>query len=355
MIFRLLAILLALITPIGVYSQVGEITFIDGEVELVRDEEVLTEQDIAVGDEIENYDQIHTGPDGQVIIMLTSHRSPKGEIHIASNTTFIFDFNKVRKDDITTLSLITGSMALKVQKLGANQKFRVQTEAVAMGVRGTEFAVETSPSEDVLITCSDGNVACRDEESKRVLDAQPGQVVEKRSSEEITAVPVALVDLQSFRKRWLAERISAFKPNALRVIRFYARRYDDLYNRFNAEYEALMAKRAVLEKWIREDRENRVGSRIELLREKKQIIGDLFRMRRILFIFERVYHRLLELHRYFEEGYGQGEIAPGLSTAEFFSRFLNQREDLAAKVRKVRYIMKLYAKRNEGNFPTSLF
>jgi hypothetical protein len=352
---RLLAILLSLITSLGAYSQMGEITFIDGEVELVRNEETLTEQDLTIGDEIENYDQINTGPDGQVIVNVTSRRTPDAEIHIASNTTFIFDINKVKNDDITTLSLITGSLSLNVQKLGSNQKFRVQTEAVTMGVRGTEFAVETSPSADVLITCSNGNVACRDEDSKRVIDAQPGQVVEKRSSEEIAAVPVALTDLQGYRKRWLDERISAFKPNALRVIKFYARQYDDLYNRFNAEYDALMAERDVLEKWIREDRENRLGGRIQMMQEKKQIIGNLFRVRRILFVFEKVYYRLLELHRYFQEGYGQGEIAPGLTTAEFFRGFLSQREDLAAKVRKVRYIMKLYAKRNDGNFPTSLF
>jgi hypothetical protein len=63
----------------------------------------------------------------------------------------------------------------------------------------------------------------------------------------------------------------------------------------------------------------------------------------------------LELHRYYEEGYGQGEIAPGLSTAEFFNRFLSRQKELAAKIRRIRYIMKLYAKRNAGSFPTSLF
>ena len=352
---RLLMFLFCISATFSIHGQIGEISFISGEVELVRDEEVLTEGDMTIGDEIENYDQIRTGEDGQVIINLTSSRNPDAEIYIASNTTFFVDVNKIKRNEITTLSLITGSLGLKVQKLGVNQRFRVQTEAVTMGVRGTEFSVETAPSADVLVTCSDGNVACRDEDSRREIDARPGTAVEKRSNEDMVSIPVALSDLQTFRKKWLTERISAFKPNALRVIRFYASRYDDLYNKFNAEYEALMLKTAILDKWVSEDRENLLGSRIQIMREKKQVIGNLFRIRRILFVFERVYHRLSELHRYFEEGYGEGEVKPGLSTAEFFRGFLNQQQDLSNKVRKVRYIMKLYAKRNEGSFPTSQF
>ncbi len=352
---RLLMFLFCISATFSIHGQIGEISFISGEVELVRDEEVLTEGDMTIGDEIENYDQIRTGEDGQVIINLTASRNPDAEITIASNTTFFVDVNKIKGNEITTLSLITGSLGLKVQKLGANQRFRVQTEAVTMGVRGTEFSVETAPAADVLVTCSDGNVACRAEDSRRELEARPGTVVEKRLSEDMVSIPVALSDLQAFRKKWVAERISVFKPNALRVIRFYARKYDDLYNKFNTEYEALILKTAILDKWASEDNENRLGSKIQILREKKQIIGNLFRIRRVLFLFERVYHRLSELHRYFEEGYGAGEVSPGLSTAEFFRGFLSQRQDLSNKVRKVRYIMKLYAKRNGGSFPTSQF
>ncbi len=353
--YQLLAFVLCVFASFYTYGQIGEISFISGEVELIRDEEVLTENELTIGHEIENYDQILTASDGQLIINLTSARNPDAEIHIAPNTTFVIDVNRIRGNETTTLSLITGSLGLKVQKLGGNQRFHVQSEAATMGVRGTEFSVETSPAGDVLVTCSDGAVACRDEESRREIDARPGTVVEKRSDGDMVSIPVSLSGLRNFRKEWLAERISAFKPNALRVVRFYARRYDDLYNRFNAEYEALLLKTAILDKWTGEDREDRLGSRIQIMREKKQIIGYLFRIQRILFVFERVYHRLLELHRYFEEGYGEGEVKPGLSTSEFFRRFLNQRQDLSTKVRKVRYIMKLYAKRNEGSFPTSQF
>jgi hypothetical protein len=338
-----------------IFGGIGEINFISGGVEIVRDEEVLTEEDLFIGDEIENYDQIQTGSDGQLIIDLTSTRSADTEIHVSPNTLFVIDLNKVERKQTTTLNLITGSLGLKVQKLGGNQGFHVKTEKTAMGVRGTEFSVETSPAADVLVTCSEGSVVCRDEETGGEAEAMPGSVVEKRMDADIRSIPVAVSDLESYRRDWFAERIRAFKPNALRVIKFYARRYDELYNRFNAEYEALMMEMAILKKWIQEDREGRMGSKIQIMKEKKQIVGYIFRIREVFFIFERVYHRLLELYSYFQQGYGIGEIRPGLTTAEFYRRFMAQSKDLAQKARKVRYIMKLYAKRNEGNLPLSRF
>ncbi len=81
---RLLMFLFCISATFSIHGQIGEISFISGEVELVRNEEVLTEGDMTIGDEIENYDQIRTGEDGQVIINLTASRNPDAEITIAS-------------------------------------------------------------------------------------------------------------------------------------------------------------------------------------------------------------------------------------------------------------------------------
>ena len=56
---QLLMFLLCFAATFCIYGQIGEISFISGKVELVRDEEVLTEGDMTIGDEIENYDQIN--------------------------------------------------------------------------------------------------------------------------------------------------------------------------------------------------------------------------------------------------------------------------------------------------------
>ncbi len=349
------AALLAMSLPMLLCAGIGEITFIEGTVEIARNGGVIDEMDLDVGSEIDNFDQIRTGDDGQLFILIESDRSPETEIHISQNTVFTIELNRIESKETTTLQLITGSLALKIGKLSGNQRFNVTTEAAAMGVRGTSFLVQTSPASDVLVACEEGRVSCVDEDSGRAVDAQPGQIVEKRSGDLFRAVPVAVSDLATFRREWLTERIEAFKPNALKVLRLYAVRYDELSKRFYSEYEALMARSAVLDKWIQEDREGTIGSRIELMREKKQIVGHLFRIRGILFIFERIYFRLLELYSYFEQGYGQGQIHSGLSAAEFFESFNAQRADLHEKIVRVRYVMKLYALRNEGVFPLSRF
>jgi hypothetical protein len=197
-------------------------------------------------------------------------------------------------------------------------------------------------------------VSCIDD-SGTELFAEPGTVVEKRPGELFRAVPVAVSSLQQFRREWNAERIEAFRANALRAIGFYARRYDALKERFDAAYARLEAEREVLRKWYDEDRQDRVGGTMDGLREKKRLIAPLLELRKVLYMFERTYFRLVELQDYYRQGYGQGEIQPGVSSAAFFGRFEREREELGRKMAEIRYVTKLYARRNGGQFPTDLF
>ena len=247
--------------------------------------------------------------------------------------------------------MMAGSIGFSVKKLTGSQEFFVRTESVALGVRGTKFEIGTSPAGDILVTCDEGSVVCYDPEEDRAIIAEPGTIVEKRPDELFRAVPIAVSSLEAFKQEWIAERISAFKANALKVIRNYAVRYDVLNKSFNEEYEALMTQGDILNKWYQEDKAGETGSRIETMQEKKEIINHLFRIRGVLFIFERVYFRLWELYAYFQEGYGRGEITPGVTTDAFFKTFAAERADLSKKMGRIRYIIKLYAKRNDGSVP----
>jgi hypothetical protein len=165
---------------------------------------------------------------------------------------------------------------------------------------------------------------------------------------------VAVSDLETFRRDWYADRLEVFKANALRAIKFYAGRYTQLKSRFDSAYADLQGNTQILGKWYAEDRRGQIGGRMESLREKKELIGELLELRKILYIFERVYFRLIELEDYYREGYGRGQIEPGLSSAAFFNRFDREKQELGEKMAELRYITKLYAKRNDGNFPTDL-
>jgi hypothetical protein len=91
---------------------------------------------------------------------------------------------------------------------------------------------------------------------------------------------------------------------------------------------------------------------MEMLREKKRLIGYILQLRRILFVFERFYFRLAELEDYYRQGYGQGTLEGPLTSQAFFDAFDRDRQVLARRMAEVRYVIKLYAKRNEGAFPT---
>jgi hypothetical protein len=329
-------------------QQVGEILFLDGEVEVLRDEQTLS--DLGIGDAIENLDRIRTGRNGQVTMAITAGYGAPCEIRVAPATAFYVEIDRLERRSTTTVGLLTGSVGLKVQRLSGNRDLSVRTETTALGVRGTTFEVATSPAGDVLVTTSEGSVACTEEEKGVELLAEPGQAVELRG-EAFRTVPVAVSSVEQFQREWVADRVEAFRANALRVTRAYAQRYDRLVGEFNDAYADLMRNAAVLAKWAREERDGAAGSPMEAMREKRALVGALLRLRKTLFVFERVYYRLNELEGYYTQGIGRGDLRPGLPAAQFWRRFAEESRDLAAKMARVRAVVRMYARRNDGQFP----
>ncbi len=331
-----------------IYSEDGVITYMSGNIELMRDGDFYDQYDLYVGFEIENFDQITTGSNGELWIELTSLSGSESELKISSGTTFYIEMSKIDDQDTTTIGMITGSLFYSVQKLLGTEQYEIETDAATMGVRGTSFGVQISVAGDVLITCEEGRVACYDPDGGPEYFAEPGNVVERQADATFRSIPVAISDIESFRSGWITERISAFKANALRVIQQFAARYKELRNEFNTEFEALMTETTVLNKWFSEHEDGEMGSRMERMRERREIIGHLFKLKRILFIFERIYYRLLELRSYHEEGFGRGALADGTTTTQFFNMLENEKRELARRVAMVRFVMKLYTERSDA-------
>ena len=109
-------------------DQVGEIVFVDGRVEILRNEATLTEADLDVGAPIENLDRVTTGADAQVTIAITAASGAPAEIRVAPRTTFYVEIEQMERRSTTTLGLMTGSIGLKVQKLGGNRDLAVRTD-----------------------------------------------------------------------------------------------------------------------------------------------------------------------------------------------------------------------------------
>jgi len=351
--FALALVLLAGL-PAAAQAEIGAIAYMEEGVEIDRNRETIPAWDVFIGMGVENYDLMRTDGTGYAEVELDSPRSAPSIVKISPNTSFYFEMNKIGRDDTTTIGLITGSLSVKVAKLSGRQSVEVATESALMGVRGTDFDVTLSPGGDILVTAEEGRVSCIDDSGEELF-AEPGRVVEKRPGELFREVPVAVSDLETFQREWYADRLEVFKANALGAIKFYAGRYMRLKSRFDSAYGDLQGNTQILRKWYEEDRHGRMGGRMESMREKKELIGELMELRKILYMFERVYFRLIELEGYYREGYGRGQIEQGLSSAAFFNRFNREKRELGEKMAELRYITKLYAKRNNGNFPTDLF
>ncbi len=348
-------LLISCLTPLNqLFAEeiIGEIVYLEDEIEITRNSVALDYVDI--GTTIENFDLLTTGEYGLAEIVLTTEDSPDTTIKVSPNTTFYFELNQLKQGNKTTLGMISGSVSMKVQKMSRSQAFEVRTESATMGVRGTSFTVTTTVAGDLLITCEEGQVSCRDEGDTELF-AVPGKAVEKRTDEIFRAIPVAVSDLPTFKDNWYAERLSVFRSNALKALRGYAVRYLTLTENFNQAYSKLYRNEEIISKWFKEDSNGTMGSTMENMREKKKLIGDLLRLRRVLFIFERVYFRLQELKSYYDQGYGRGTIKAGLTADAFFRRFERDKDELGRKMARIRYITKLYSIRNNGSFPTDAF
>jgi hypothetical protein len=346
LVFGLLASLCA---PAGAQDRLGQITYLENQLTVVRNNRTLDSSGVEIGMEVQNLDLLKTGRTGYAEVGLDDPQS--ATIKLSPGTTFYLERSAVGRGRRTSIGAITGSITVKVQKLAASQQVQVASESALMGVRGTTFEVTLSPTGDLLVSCSEGEVVCR-EESGAQISAVPGTVVSQPAGEVFRSQPVAVSDLDRFRQEWYAERLEVFKANPLKAIRFYALRYAALRDRFNRAYAALARERQVLEKWYDEDRRGQVGGNMEILREKRRIIAHLLELRKVLFVFERIHFRLSELEEYWRQGYGEGTLEGSLTTRAFFQALDRDREVLERRMAEVRYLTKLYARRNQGAFPT---
>ena len=329
-------------------GKLGSVAYLEGDVSMVRDGAPV--DNLAIGSDLQNFDLVRTGSDGLAELDVNSPQSPRVTIKVSADTQFSVEISAVEGKQQTTLGIIGGSISLKASRLAGTQALSVKTDSAVMGVRGTQFDVTAPPTGDLLVTCDEGEVVVTDDQGKE-LHAIPGTVVEKRPAELYRALPVAVSGLEKFRGQWVAERGQALERNALRLIQANARLYDRLVAELNAGDAELASHRDIIDKWAGEDRRARIGQRAEVIRERRQVGAILVRLRRVQFQLERVSFRLARLMAYQARGIGTGTLDGGVTTAQFFERFANERAVVEEKLSRTRSVSKMYLKRNEGRLP----
>lgn len=344
-----------LLVALGAWANegpVGAVVYLEGSPVLVRSGRVMDDP-VDFGTQVLNYDQLSTAAADFAEVAIDASTGIDAVIRVHPASSFYFDISSLQQEQRGSVELLAGSVSLNVSRLIGNSELEVRTGGAVMGVRGTTFDVSLGVNGDLLVTATEGRVVCRDDDGA-TLFATPGQAVERRFDGRFQNIPIAVSDIETFRREWLTERIEAFRGSPLEVLRFYSRRYLQLRGRFNQAYRDLAENRAVLDKWTEEDRRGVVGSRAEQLREKREIIGDLIRIRRILFIFERVYYRLAELEANLPPQAVNRPLADGRTVGEFIGELQRDRRVLAERMQNVRYFFRLYAARNDGSVPTEI-
>jgi hypothetical protein len=346
--FVLLAGAAAAAGPAFADEAIGSITYLEGTVSMVRDGADI--QSVAIGQDLQAFDLVRTGADGQAELSLTAPQLPRMTIKMKADTQFSIEVATVGGKVESTVGILGGQIGLKVAKLLSTQSVRVKTDSAAMGVRGTDFTVTAPETGDVLVTCDEGEVTVTDDQGKD-MTAIPGTVVEKIVGQPSRTAPVAATATEQYRTGWRAGRARFVEANALRLIRANAKLYMQLAREFNAAHAELDRNQAIMRKWAFEDRAGRVGTKVEIEGERR-IIGDLLaRLRRTAFQLERVAFRLERLQVLHDRGVGTGALEDGTNTKVFYAQIARERKDVARKLALTRFLTKQYLKRSGGRLP----
>lgn len=335
------------------YPKVGSIDYAEGGVSIGRGGKTISAPNI--GDPILSGDLVKTQNDGLLIIAMDKNTGMGGKLTIKSKSSIYVNLDDVKGEPRTQIQILTGAIGSKVNKLAGTPTVNVITSSAVMAVRGTEFEVAVSINADdesgssqqaTLVTCTESKVAVNDGQGE--IEVPAGKVLEKRPGARPVFMPVALSTIKGYSQRWIADEISAFKADAPRALGFYAKRYTELSAKFAAAYEPFQ-KSPTPKKWADEDRSGAKINPLEpsTLREKKEMARYLLNIRKVLFLFERIYYRADELSDAIAGTEAEKrEIRTGLTAGDFIKTVLTDRDRLAAQVARYRYIEDLYRQRS---------
>lgn len=322
-------------------QEVGRLVYLEGDVELLRDDEIRAGTEIDVGETILNLDVIQTGFDGYVEVELTVPSSVT--VRVQENAAYYVEQTADGDRAAVTVRLLAGRLDMAVSEISPRSSLSVETQTATLGVRGTEFDVLIAPDEGTLFGITEGRVEVNG--GGRRLVAEAGTAVEALPDRRPRAESVPGGDFEAYYANWTEIRLRAFRSGAPTFIRAYARRYLDTRATFDTAYRDLVALRPRLEEAV-DQGQSSLGADMRL---RSEMSPAIIRMRSVLPLFETTVYRLRELQRFHDQGIGQTQIDERSST-DFFRAFALQERDLLRRLAEVRTIFRLYRQIDERSF-----
>lgn len=340
-LFSLLVFSLTAVSGLSAQDAVGRIVYLEGIVDVHREGQLLELFDSDIGMDIYNFDLVETGGDGIVEIEMVNLSSRGSVVHVQENTAFYFDASNLGGSSQNNLSMLSGSLQLKVQKLTGREEVSIKTESAVMGVRGTDFAVTEAPETSVLVTCTEGAVTCTDDKNNQ-LTAREGRIVEKRPDEPVSGVAVDAGDEELYRQYWLNQREEIFKAGAVTFVKGYSNRYRQMLPKFEDAYRDLYRIRNILETHGGEQASGGMGATGTMVQIKGEVSDEVFAMRSVFPVFEEIFYSVQLLERYHQSGIGVCDIGKKYTSADFFGEFSAEKDVLKQKMSYTRYLFRLY-------------
>lgn len=353
-IFVAVLVLLVVGAAVSAQNSIGQITYLDGYPEVIRDGDVLYDT-LDFGFPIQNFDSIRTDAYSSVELRLDPSTGIDASISVEPSTQFYLNVSSLRSEQTGSVELLSGSISVVVRELTGRSRLQVRTQSSVAGVRGTTFTVTTAVGGEVLVSTQEGLVEVTDARGF-ALFAAPGEAVEVDTERNVIRnLKYSNDAVVEFRQQWVTDRVDAFRANAPRVLRFYGRRYLEAREQFIQAYEELMSYRAIIDRWIEESRRGIVGSGMSVLQDKRRIAGPLLRIRASMFLFEHTFNRLDQMAGYVQDISATVDVGDGGSAADLYRRIEIERTVMQHRLATVRHVLKLYAERNNGETPMDVF
>lgn len=335
-----------LFSPAILAEGIGRIEYIEGDVSLIRDGDILDEFQINPGDPLLEMDVIQTGFDGYAEVLLTV--GGRSTVRIQENTAYYIEVEpQTGGGENTRLRLLTGSVEMAVQNISRNSQVNVETRSAVLGVRGTEFDVLTAPDESTLAGVRTGRVEVASGGQRAMVEGGSAAEVQQNRPPQSQTVPDG--DFDRFYSLWTEARLQAFRSGAPTFIKAYVRRFNDTEPEFQRAYRELMAHRDRLEREAARTGTSLGGD----MRLRTEVSPALIKMRSILPLFENALYRLEELARFHDQGIGETTI-DGVRSGDFFTRFSRVEQNLRRQLGEVRTVFRLYRvieQRSFGGLP----
>ncbi|GAB6089023.1 FecR family protein [Spirochaeta dissipatitropha] len=340
----LIAVFTAQLPASTAQKAVATTMFLEGSPQLVREGRQVAGE-IEFGQDLYNLDLIRTDRSSLLELELSPDLQAQGRMTVHPSSEFYLAFDAGSHE--SAVHILRGSSSFDISRLPRGRGFSVHTAGAVMGVRGTSFSVDTSAQGEYLVSTLTGRVEVTSQDGQSIV-AVPGQVVEFTVVNGFRALQVERGHEDEFRSRWKEQRLEVLLAKPESAIDFFSGRYYDGLTEFNQRFRDLMEHQDIIDLWILEDKQGRQSRMADQLRQKSALAGPLMRMTAHLVIFERTYYRAVELRDILEEASMLHSVK---GASEFYADFDSDARVIAERLNMLRYIMRLYADRNNGRLP----